>query len=163
MNKQEMLAICQGLSAQFNDTFNIPIVINGRLTRTLGRCCYHNLTPDRIEISKNVATYCSAEEITQILKHEWVHYYITKITNERHGHDALFRSYCSKIGCAADKPKVELEGLKANRDIISKYTVTCEGCGKKYYYNRMTKKLRDLSFCFCAECNSSDLTLTQNY
>ena len=35
---EKLTAECQKLSDKFNDKFDIPVTINGRLTTTLGRC-----------------------------------------------------------------------------------------------------------------------------
>src|SRR5574344_1329083 len=54
----------------------VPIKINSRLTRALGRFKHYKAPkkPVVIELSKNMIEYYELEEILDVLKHELVHY-----------------------------------------------------------------------------------------
>lgn len=91
------------LSASRNDTFSIPVTVNGRLTRTLGRVMHASRNgvtyPTSMEFSRNMLETVVEADIESVIAHEWAHYYITKITGENHGHDAHFKALCAEIGC----------------------------------------------------------------
>lgn len=86
--------------------FNSPVVINGRLTRTLGRCFYEGhgsvWNPVKIEISRQLLETATDESIEAVIAHECAHYVSCAITHENHGHDSTFRFYCEKIGTTND-------------------------------------------------------------
>ena len=92
---------------------NVPVEINGRLTRTLGRVkfmdygeghCY----PTKIEFSKALLEEGTDNDIINVIKHEYVHYYLVETTHENHKHDALFKRKCAEIGCTHDKTQNRL-------------------------------------------------------
>jgi NHS family xanthosine MFS transporter len=105
INKIE--ARCKELSAAVGDTFDIPVQLNGRLTRTLGRVHqekkgekWHSV---KMEISKALLATATDESVRSVIDHEWAHYYVTKLTGESHGHDAEFKKVCAMIGCSLAK------------------------------------------------------------
>lgn len=164
---QDIEKICQEFSAQVGDTFDLPVVINGRLTRTLGRVCtlVNNrtgyVTLQRMEISKQLLETASEESIRSVIGHEWAHYIVAKTTHERHGHDALFKSWCARVGVENDKATTEVERVV---DVKSKYDVYCGTCDMIIaHYSRMSKNLQRLELCTCKKCNTSNLKLIQNW
>ena len=160
---QDIEKICQEFSAQVGDTFDLPVVINGRLTRTFGRVCslVNNktgyVTLQRMEISKQLLETASEESIRSVIGHEWAHYIVAKTTHERHGHDALFKSWCARVGVENDKATADVE-------VKSKYDVYCGTCDMVIaHYSRMSKNLQRLELCTCKKCNTSNLKLIQNW
>lgn len=101
-NEERILKILQETSKEFDDEFNIPIKINPRLRSVYGKCKYkvryRKLVPDCIEFSKKHLDNDTDEWIINTIKHEWIHYYLTKCTNKDHGHNDVFRRYCIKLG-----------------------------------------------------------------
>lgn len=156
---------CERISAKVGDTFNIPVKINGRLTRTLGRVIMRKSNgvwiPELMEISKQLLETSTEESIISVIEHEWCHYYVTKETGEDHGHDAIFKATCARIGCANNKTKTKVERVV---EVHSKYEVYCGTCDKVIAeYSRMSKNLKRLDECHCNKCKTSNLKLIQNW
>lgn len=79
MSQQEIEAYAKRfLKEAYNMELTIPIVINGRLSATLGRYgtkgSRGNEKPVRIEISKKYLTYGSLEDIKGTIRHELIHH-----------------------------------------------------------------------------------------
>ena len=160
---------CKDLSAQVNDEFSVPILINPRLTSALGICRYQGndisgYEPTSIEISERYLNTASNEDILHTIKHEWCHYYVTKLTRERHGHDKLFKSMCKHVGIK-DTRQHELDKVTAsNLYEQKKYTVYCPTCGRSIAgFDRMCNSLKGISFCTCKTCGKNGLYYKQNW
>lgn len=164
MTIEQAKEICENLSALASDTFNIPVLVNGRLTRSLGRCISQRVngkvTPTKIEISQQLLETATYESIKSVVEHEWVHYYVTKITGEKHGHDAVFKHYCSKFGVTNDGCSTEVERTV---EVKSKYEIFCRNCGalcgKRSRACQLTKFPHNYS---CGSCNGP-LMVIQNF
>ena len=147
---------------------NVPVEINGRLTRTLGRVkfmdygeghCY----PTKIEFSKTLLEEGTDNDIINVIKHEYVHYYLVETTHENHKHDALFKRKCAEIGCTHDKTQNRLEADYGEKEEF-KYEVWCGDCVKCIgTYSRMCKTLKNIHYCRCKNCGGSNLTVHQNW
>lgn len=89
-------------SKKFDDEFNIKVEISTTLRKTYGQCesryKYKKWRPVSIIIRKSHLLENSDESIENTILHEWIHYYLTKSTGKRHGHNDLFRMYCKKLG-----------------------------------------------------------------
>ena len=103
---ERITELCVEYCDRCNIKFNSPVVINGRLTRTLGRCFYEGhgsvWNPVKIEISRQLLETATDESIEAVIAHECAHYVSCAITHENHGHDSTFRFYCEKIGTTND-------------------------------------------------------------
>ena len=103
---ERITELCKEYCGRCGIKFNSPVVINGRLTRTLGRCFYErcglNWNPVKIEISRQLLETATDESIEAVIAHECAHYVSCAITHENHGHDSTFRFYCEKIGTTND-------------------------------------------------------------
>lgn len=65
----------QFLQENYNLELRIPLTINGRLTRSMGRYVYgYNGTPKRIELAKFLLQYAHEVIIYSVLRHELIHY-----------------------------------------------------------------------------------------
>ena len=156
---------CKRISAKVGDNFDLPIRVNGRLTRTLGRVTSRRLNdvwyPEVMEISKQLLETATEESIKSVIAHEWCHYYVTKDTGEDHGHDRVFKAMCARIGCDNDGTKTKVERTV---EVHSKYEVFCGTCNEVIAnYARMSKNLQRLNECTCKRCNTSNLKLIQNW
>lgn len=155
------------LSGMMRDEFNIPVRINNRLTKTLGRviskCDLNGLyCPDYMEFSQTLLSKANENSVMQVIRHEWCHYYLTKTTKEAHGHDSLFKALCDRVGCSG-KTSTKVQYTEADENIF-KYTVHCPDCGKVIArYSRMNKTLKQLHNCHCAKCGSHNLYYKQNW
>ena len=97
------------LSAIVDDEFNIPVGINGRLTRTLGRVHIERSDgvwyPVRMEFSRQFLESSTDASIISVIQHEWCHYYVAKSTGESHGHDNVFKNMCARVRTMERKQK----------------------------------------------------------
>ena len=155
------------LSNSVGDTFNIPVSINSRLTRTLGRVMQYKqgkkCWSDRMEFSKQFLETSTDECVKSVIEHEWAHYYTVKRTGESHGHDAEFKATCRMIGCTNDGTKTHVDRTVAE-EFLHKYTVYCPHCDKAIgFYDRMCPTLKRIKDCVCTECGCDDLFYTQNW
>ena len=111
----------------------IDIKINGRLTRTHGRCMYQVLrgkvTPIRIEFSRQLLETATPHSILEVLKHECAHAIACIETGEKQGHNAYFKSVCHRIGAEYDTCSSSVERTVEDNQIY-KYTVICKDCCK---------------------------------
>ena len=86
---------------------DVPITANARLTSTLGRvkyiCVGGSYMAKNIEFSKALLEEGTDNDIINVIKHEYVHYYLVETTNENHKHDTLFKRKCAEIGCNSQK------------------------------------------------------------
>ena len=103
---ERITELCKEYCGRCGIKFNSPVVINSRLTRTLGRCFYEGhgsvWNPVKIEISRQLLKTATDESIEAVIAHECAHYVSCAITHENHGHDSTFRFYCEKIGTTND-------------------------------------------------------------
>lgn len=157
---------CKAVCNQLGVELDVPVTLNKRLTLTLGRVIngYRDgeYNPISVEFSEEFLNYSTDETVYSVIQHEMVHYYITKTTHEHHGHDALFKEVCARIGCKNDGCSTKIQTTKS-KDLIYKYTVKCPNCGPLAYYRRKGKILKSLSDCHCRKCGSHDLYVEQNW
>lgn len=66
------------LEEHYNMSLDIPIKLNGRLTRSLGRFIYSRQGKS-IELAKRLLMYYNKEEILDVLYHELVHYALCEL------------------------------------------------------------------------------------
>ena len=147
--------------------FNSPVVINNRLTRTLGRCFYIRIgevwNPTKIEISKQLLETSTDKSIKAVIAHECAHYVACALTHKNHGHDSTFRFYCEKIGTINDTAVYsDLERTTTNEEIY-KYTLYCSKCGKfvggRSRACRITKEPEN----FYTKCCNVKIKVCQNW
>ena len=150
------------LSASRNDTFSIPVSINGRLTRTLGRVMHMSKAgvtyPTNMEFSRQMLETVTEADIESVIAHEWAHYYITKVTGKDHAHDAVFKALCAEIGCHGES------AIKVERTVVfkSKYVLYCKECGQVVAeYNRKCKTVTEYSQ-YTSKCCNAGLRLENN-
>ena len=158
---------CNKLSKKFGDTFDIPVILNGRLTRTLGRVTQMQVgkkwQSTKMEISKALLATATDSSIESVIDHEWVHYYITKLTGEYHGHDSEFKRMCAMIGCSNDGTQTRVERT-ISESAMYKYTVRCNSCNDDIaFYTRMCSTLKNINECYCKRCGSYNLSVKQNW
>lgn len=149
-------------------TLTVPVVINGRLTRTLGRViseCDIDDTwyPTKIEFSKQYIETATDDCIYQTILHECAHYIAVIRSHETHGHDAYFKAVCAEIGCVEDKPKAS--HIDRIIEIKSKYDVKCENCGETWHYSRAGKIVQHPEYYHCITCGLElgKLTVVKNW
>lgn len=166
---EEIKAELNRLSEMVGDTFDIPVMINGRLTRTLGRVVMTinrgtgYCKNERMEFSKQMLETSTRESIISVIQHEWCHYMVTKETHQDHGHDRIFKAMCARIGCDNDKTTTKVERTVAANKLY-KYTIWCDTCKQDIGgYSRMNKTLQNIQLCTCKKCGTNKLSYTQNW
>lgn len=131
---EEITELCIEYCGKCGIQFTAPVAINGRLTRTLGRCFYEKKQekwyPTKIEISRQLLKTATDQCIKEVIAHECAHYITAAITHEDHGHDNTFRYYCSLIGAANNTSVYNNIEYVKSYDEIYKYTLYCSKCGK---------------------------------
>lgn len=161
---ENIIKECERLSSIKKDTFSIPVSLNGRLSKTLGRVHHSQnnitgvLTPTKMEFSKKFLEIASDEEVKKVIAHEWAHYYLTKTTKENHGHDAMFNALSSEMG-GNTGTSIKIENFRETY----KYTVYCSDCGKVVGgYARAGKTVKNPHL-FKTNCCGATLRIEQNY
>ena len=143
---------------------NVPVEINGRLTRTLGRVKFMDYGeghchPTKIEFSKQLLDFSDDDSIINVIKHEYVHYYLLVETGTNHGHNAIFKKKCAEIGCAHDQTQNEI-----NTTAKSKYEIWCPDCNKMIATRARKCKLVTYPENYrCGECKNNNLKVIQNW
>jgi SprT-like protein len=79
---------------------NIPIYINGRLTRLLGRFVYnrYDRTETRIELSKDLVDNFKDEDVLDVLKHELTHWALYKLGKPHNDGHTVFENELVRVG-----------------------------------------------------------------
>lgn len=159
--KSEFYAACESQGMDLK----IPVTINGRLTRTLGRVKF---TRSRItgkcellgvEFSRQLLETSSDKSVRDVILHEAAHA-IATYKDGSHGHDAYFKSICAALGTDNDGVATEVERTV---DVRDKYEVFCSHCGKIGGFSRMCKTIREIDNCHCKKCGSIKLNVVQNW
>ncbi len=155
---ENIIQECNRLSSLKKDTFSIPVYLNNRLTKTLGRVVYianknKEITSIKcMEISTRFLTYGSYEEVKKVIAHEWSHYYLNKTTKVSHGHDSMFNRLAEEMGGNTGR-SIEIKDLPKKE---YKYNVYCSKCGEliaQYYRAGKFVQHPELAKSKC--CNSS--------
>lgn len=164
---ERITGMCIEYCGRADVKFNSPVIINSRLTRTLGRCFYTRRgtvwNPAKIEISRQLLETATDESIEAVIAHECAHYVACALTHENHGHDETFRFYCEKIGCTNSTAVYSaLERSTANENIY-KYTLYCSKCNKfvggRSHACRITKNPEE----FYSKCCNAEIKVLQNW
>lgn len=151
---QEIRKKCEEVCGRVGVPFDIPIFINSRLRRSLGRCVssydysVHEYLPQRLEFSKMLLENGSDEEIQSVIEHECCHYIVTVITGERHGHDNWFKKICRAVGCSCNGCSIELK----KEDSVYKYNVVCKECGHSVGYHAAGNVVKRPEHYSCGNC-----------
>lgn len=135
---EEFEAIVQGALEEFEIDFDIPVRINSRISRALGRCNISNVGDDTmdacLELSQRFVEQAPFEEIRQVLLHEAAHFIEVLWLGCKTGHDGIFRAICEYLGCEGDTSYI-------HTTMHMKYEAVCPRCGTLCYSaSRKTKK-----------------------
>lgn len=162
-NPETISNYCQELVDKYFDgegIFNLDVVISKRMRRMHGCVEFYDGVPIEMRISSYVLEHATDEEIEDLIKHEFAHWYSWIVDGINHGHDALFGDICYQIGCSSDEPTHEIESLK---NVKTKWEVICPECGDIYRYHRANKVTKFPQRYYCKECGSHDLYVVQNW
>jgi predicted SprT family Zn-dependent metalloprotease len=164
---EKITALCIEYCGKAGVTFNSSVIINGRLTRTLGRCVLIQVggvwNPTRIEISRQLLETSTDASIKAVIAHECAHYVTCAITHEHHGHDAIFKSFCKVIGADNDKTHFDaIERTKSNEEIY-KYTLYCSKCGKFVGGKSRACKITQMPYNYYTKCCNAEIRVIKNW
>ena len=149
----------------------VPIYINERLSKSLGRACAkitrnrftgeRKVEPTQIEFSKRFIEVATEEHLIDVIRHEFAHY-CTFLSKGEHNHtDVEFISYCQKMDCCHNA------NSKIRADIKHKYDVYCKCCGKYAGgYDRASKVIKSVMSGqkgYVSGCCKSELRVEQNW
>ena len=167
MTIQEVKTICVNTFAIVGLEFkDIIVLANGRLTRTLGRCCYERkcgkVVPVRLEFSRQLLETATAQSITDVILHECAHAIAAIETGESQGHNKYFKNVCARIGTDNDGTKTKVESTISDTQLY-KYFIVCKGCGEVLgKYHRAGKVIKNIDDYSCPHCNHK-LSVLQNF
>lgn len=148
--------------------FNAPISINGRLTRTLGRCFYERdlegaYFPTKIEISRSLLETASDFSIEEVIAHECAHYVTCELTHEYHGHDKTFRFYCEMMGTTNSSAVYQDMEVTAPAEKRFKYTLYCSECGSYLCGRHRACEVTKNPWKFSSSCCHAKIKVSQNW
>lgn len=151
MTMHDILKICKETFEKAQMTFDIPVAINGRFKRTLGRCNYEVyegvVVPTLIELSRDLVESDDVEQIRETIIHECAHAIVALQTGESHGHDELWKYTCRRLGIAGERC------AKKPASENYKYICTCADCGRVVgHYFRAGKVVREPWLYYCKCC-----------
>lgn len=163
MTEKDLTARCVEICKSAGYDFTIPVKINKRLTRTLGRVLFFSCggytTPESMEFSYKLLEVGDPATIDNVIKHECAHYLVIVETHENHGHDKVFKEMCARINCTFDATKTKVAAYSPD---TYKYIVTCSSCGEIVgRYHRAGKVVQHPNYYTC-KCGGR-LTVTQNW
>lgn len=163
----KIVALCVEYCGRADVKFDSPVVINGRLTRTLGRCIYQHQdniwNPIKIEISRQLLETATDESIKEVIMHECAHYVTCAITHKVDGHGPTFKFYCAKIGTTNDTAyHNNLQRTKSNEEIY-KYTLYCSKCGKFVGGKSRACKVTQSPQDYYTKCCDAEIRVIKNW
>ena len=82
MELKDIIVECNKLANSLNADFDLPVKINKRLTRTLGRVCFQGGVPYVMEFSDSMLKTCTHESIMEVIKHEFGRSYLSHFPTE---------------------------------------------------------------------------------
>jgi predicted SprT family Zn-dependent metalloprotease len=164
---ERITEVCKRYAAKVNDDFTIPVSINSRLTKTLGRVNiyrngYGECILDSMEFSKSFLETSTDEDIEAVIGHEVAHYLVTKITHIDHQHDEYFVNMCLRIGCNNYTRSIKVERI-VPEEALYKYTIYCPNCGCIGGKTRRCQLLKHITECSCKKCGSQSLFYKTNW
>ena len=125
-----------GLTGSYDNDW--CMVWDTKAKRRYGQCRYHK---QEIGITKQLANINSIEETKDVVLHEIAH----ALTGIGHGHDALWRRMCIKVGARPERC-YSSEATGGNvKQVKGKYKVINKDTGEVYSYYHRRPKRRDWS------------------
>lgn len=143
----------------------IPVRLNGRLRRALGKC-YRSYNPlmnewvgAYIEINKNFFLYSKKDVVMNTLVHEICHQVCTNGRGHGKEWQVIAKDVSSKstykITTYAGEDKIEYQKLLPKKK--KKYAVRCKLCNREWQYTTKTIPYKSSSKCKCPYCNDFSL------
>ena len=144
------------------DTSGVRLSFSARMTRQYGVCCFRAAVPTEIRLAAFLQD--APGQLRQTALHEYAHAAAALLTGVRHGHDAVWKQLCVRIGCAPERlapPCAAAEAAGAQKRAGKPvYLVVCRSCGCTTRYQRRGKIVRLLTqhpnttACVCRRCGA---------
>lgn len=143
------------------DSSAVELKISSRAKRRLGCFSVPVKAGEPLCITFSVAVMADDALFMDTVRHEYAHAAVHLLyPGQRHGHDAVWKSVCRRIGCNP-RSRVQLSPACAEEQKLrAKYIVRCSGCGVETAYMRRGKVVDMLmkgrgSMLRCAACGST--------
>lgn len=132
----------------------IPIELNGRLTRTLGRFHFNkrgsNRVPVKLDFAKKLLEFGTIEDIKGVIRHELIHYAMFVAGRPFHDGEEEFEAELVKYNA----PATNVLRIKSPKLVI---THEC-GCGNQW------KQRRKMSSGYlCSSCKTEIKEVSRDY
>ena len=152
--------ICLELNIPIADC--IMVKVNSRAKKRWGLCTLECQDEYIIEISDRLLNDNVTEEATfNTMIHELLH---TCPNCMNHGKE--WKKWANVVNMNTDyniKRTTSCEEKGIEKEVkLTKYTVTCSLCNRKWYYNRAGSVIQHISICKCPYCNKKSLSYVQN-
>lgn len=152
------------------DTSGILLSCSRRMVRQYGVCCFCGDRPAKIRLAAFLLD--EPEQLHKTALHEYAHAAAALLTGRRHGHDAVWKAICLRIGCAPERlsepcaaARRRAEEYEKSRAGAPVWLVVCRGCGAVSRYRRRGKVVQLLqqhpttSACVCRQCGGRSFAL----
>lgn len=152
------------------DTSGILLSCSARMVRQYGVCCFCGDSPAKIRLAAFLLD--EPEQLHKTALHEYAHAAAALLTGRRHGHDAVWKAVCLRIGCAPERlsepcaaARRRAEEYEKDRAGVPVWLVICRGCGAVSRYRRRGKVVQLLqqhpttSACVCRQCGGRSFAL----
>lgn len=132
------------LRNEYDLGLEIPIKINNRLSKSLGRYIMMKsydtgrLRPHSIEISGKIIKYDTKDFVLDTLKHELVHYALFRKGAPYNDGDTFFENELKRLG---------ITGTDTTTSKTPKHYYKCGGCGNQYTSRRRFNTSNYVSSC----------------
>lgn len=107
-NVKDVKEIIDECDMILNHKSKLVIKHNGKLKSTLARYISRNnkeKTPIAIEVGTDIMNVPDRKALSDVVKHEYAHYYSMSVLKTSNGHDREFRRVCKLLGTENDKAK----------------------------------------------------------
>lgn len=152
------------------DTSGILLNCSARMVRQYGVCCFCGDRPAKIRLAAFLLD--EPEQLRKTALHEYAHAAAALLTGRRHGHDAVWKAVCLRIGCAPERLSEPCAAARRRAEEYEKgragapvWLVVCRGCGAVSRYRRRGKVVQLLqqhpttSACVCRQCGGRSFAL----
>lgn len=152
------------------DTSGILLSCSARMVRQYGVCCFCGDRPAKIRLAAFLLD--EPEQLHKTALHEYAHAAAALLTGRRHGHDAVWKAICLRIGCAPERLSEPCAAARRRAEEYEKgragapvWLVVCRGCGEVSRYRRRGKVVQLLqqhpttSACVCRQCGGRSFAL----
>ena len=152
------------------DTSGILLSCSARMVRQYGVCCFCGDRPAKIRLAAFLLD--EPEQLHKTALHEYAHAAAALLTGRRHGHDAVWKAVCLRIGCAPERLSEPCAAARRRAEEYEKgragapvWLGVCRGCGAVSRYRRRGKVVQLLqqhpttSACVCRQCGGRSFAL----